>query len=683
MLDLCDSHLEVQTFGSAPGNNQRAIPRPGRPLGTLVERLGVPVQKAVRSIFSDINVSGADVTWIFSGTPLGPGAKAEKDSLRASWLIVAIALAHAYRFNSSSVTDALKWFFSEDEHLLIRFSFLSERSHCAISKAVSGFDSQEEIYSYLPYVLEPHGHVTRGRLERTAAGVATRATKRSSGVFYTPSDVAEFLVGELATCLQGHETWCDPACGTGIFLRFALLKSCEANGRRPDAFEIASNQIFGMDISAVALDMTALVLLVECLIEVSVSPVSPHESWRRLRRNFLCVDALQSKNISVDSKGADFFIGALAKGFDRLVLNPPYGNQLVSASARKDWIALSGTAGPTAPVQLAFVEMIWRFTKPSSEAAAVLPLSVAANTQKAHRTFRKHLVALPGRKDFLFFDREPQALFGEDVKTRNAILFVNKGKNREVLTSSLLKWTAPQRPQIFSRSRLFSLHSMDFGSGIPRLGSDAEVAAYAHLRKSYSLMGGDNISNQSYQSLRRMHPDSQDRTLLLGPTAYNYVNCFPAKALAAVKEERFSASGLHALAFPSQESVFAAYATFSSRLCFWLWRADGDGFHLGREFLTVSPLWHPLSCPTIAGELARCGVQLWKSRRSTAVRSVNGGRVTYAFPPSFDSPIAREVEQLLLSFFSIDSGFSRELDRIVLSTVSIDGRRRSKAVEIV
>lgn len=682
MLDLPVTRCDAVSPLCVRERISDAIPLPGRPLGTMVERLGVPVQTAVHAIQSDIQDSDQSLSWLFEAGSMGAGARHEADSLRASWMVCAIALVHAARFKATNFEGALRWFFSNDGRQINQFSFLSEKSIKAITLAVCAFDSPQKIQSFLPYVLEPHGHVTRSRLERTTKGSLTRESKRENGVFYTPADVAEFLVDELARGLRGCESWCDPACGTGVFLRVALKKMHSATSNKIDAFEMARRQIFGMDVSAIALEMAAFVLLVECLAEGGVVRHSPFESWRMLRQNLVCMDAIQGRCIHDTICNAKHFAAASSEGFDRLILNPPYGNQAVALSSRRNWITLSGAVGPTIPVQIAFVEMMWRLTKPDAAAAAVLPLSVAANTQKAHRVFRQHLASFPGKKDFLFFDREPQSLFGEDVKTRNTILFLEKGREKGLFTSSLLKWTAPQRPGIFSRSRLVSLRSLEFGQGIPRLGSSAEVDAYERLKRGYALRTGREVASLSYRELRNMRAEDQNRTLLLGPTAYNYVNCFPSDALAEVGEDRFSESALHALTFPDRDSLLAAYAVFSSRLCFWLWRAEGDGFHLNREFLNKSPLWLAIESSSLRADLAGCGAALWESSKSIAVRSVNAGRVTYAFPSSFDSPEAKMVEHLLLVKFGIDHEFSEELNRIVVSTVSIDGRRRSRAVGV-
>lgn len=677
MLDLETSYDAVETAIESSRKALAAIPLPGRSLGAVVERLGAPVHQAVASIHADLKAAGLELDWLLGGLAKGPGARCEEDALRASWIVVSILLLHSAKFGGSKVDRALEWFFSGTVDRTSLSSSISSGSIRALNEALQGFESQAEIGAYLPYVLEPHGHVTRGRLERTASGPATRRSKRESGVFYTPADISEFLVQELTKNTSGNETWCDPACGTGVFLRAALSRMCKSAPKGQDSLGIAVRQIFGADVSAIALEMAGMVILLDCLVEGATPPESPFRVWRTLGRNLVCMDALHGLRGRFEN--ADSFTAIAAVGFDRLVLNPPYGNQAIDRALRKNWLSLSSGASNLAPIQLAFVEMMWRLTKPNGSAGAVLPLSVASNTQKVHRAFRQHIAELPGKKDFLFFDREPQSLFGEDVKTRNSLMFLDKGMERAFFTSSLLKWTAVQRPGIFSRARLVPLGPLELGSGIPRLGSNAEVMAYRRLKQGYALASTQDIGSLSYNASRSLPLEQQRRTLLIGPTAYNYVNCFPANALAEIAEDSFSASSLHAITFLDRTAAIAAFSVFSSRICYWLWRVEGDGFHLSREFVSDSPLWRTLDCPSLLKPLSTLGAALWEGEKVTKVRSVNAGRVSYAFSPGFESPDALEVERLLLDFFGIEREFSEELSRVVSSSVSIDGRHRSRA----
>jgi len=622
-----------------------------------------------------------DFDWLLVGIASGVGARKEESSLRAAWVVVALVLAHAALFKNTSVQDAFGWFFFGEETSEPLLSCLSDASAQALSKAVQGFADGNEIRTYLPYVLEPHGHVTRRRLERTAAGPVVRENKREGGVFYTPADIAQFIVSELAQDVSGSETWCDPACGTGVFLRAALSQLFEVSSDPSAFFDVAQNHIFGMDVSAIAVEMAGIVLLVDCVFKGGMPPISPFHAWRKLGGNLVCMDALAG-DFGKSMSNAGSFALAASIGFDRLILNPPYGSQNIDATTRKRWMCFSGVGSGAVPVQLAFVEMMWRLTKIDGVSGAVLPLSVAANTQRAHRVFRKHLASLKGRKEFLFFDREPQSLFGEDVKTRNAILFVHKGAQDAVFTSSLLKWTAPQRPEIFTRSRLVRLPSLEHERGVPRLGSNLQVTAFEKIKSGYVLTLAPEIESLGYAGARDLPAERQERTLLIGSTAYNYVNCFPADALLALDAGAFSSSPLHAMTFADRRAAYAAYAVFSSRLCFWMWRVEGDGFHLSRDFLVGSPLWRALNCPEMIEDLGKHGLAQWLAAKAIGVKSVNGGKVSYSFPPRFGSRDAEIVEKLLLAFFGIERGFSNELAKVVASTVSIDGRCRSKADEV-
>src|SRR5439155_15806322 len=71
-----------------------------------------------------------------------------------------------------------------------------------------------------------------------------------------------------------------------------------------------------------------------------------------------------------------------------------------------------------------FIEMMWRLTVPGrSSASLVTPLSIAFHRGSQYEGCRYGMYWGGGKWQFAFFDREPHALFGEEVKTRNAILF--------------------------------------------------------------------------------------------------------------------------------------------------------------------------------------------------------------------------------------------------------------------
>ena len=78
-------------------------------------------------------------------------------------------------------------------------------------------------------------------------------------------------------------------------------------------------------------------------------------------------------------------------------------------------------------------------------ASLVVPLSIAYHQRADYAGCRQAMVIKGGKWRFAFFDREPQALFGEDVKTRNAILFRRETENDPERGTSVSIETGPLR----------------------------------------------------------------------------------------------------------------------------------------------------------------------------------------------------------------------------------------------
>ena len=85
------------------------------------------------------------------------------------------------------------------------------------------------------------------------------------------------------------------------------------------------------------------------------------------------------------------------------------------------------------------------------------------------------------------------------------------------------------------------------------------------------------------------------------------------------------------LCFGSAELADAAYAVLASRLTLWLWRVEGDAFHVSTRFLTELPF--DLTRLTInhVAALARVGRRLWMAVSGKPVISVNRSRQSVGF----------------------------------------------------
>jgi hypothetical protein len=141
-------------------------------------------------------------------------------------------------------------------------------------------------------------------------------------------------------------------------------------------------------------------------------------------------------------------------------------------------------------------------------------------------------------------------------------------------------------------------------------------------------------------------------------------------------QDMFSASPLHCISLRSDIDRNVFLAILSSRVAFWLWHVEGDGFHVTADFLRRLPLWRIGSIETYKPRLAQLGIQAWSQALKTRVRSVNGGKATYSFHCPFETAVVNEIDHLLLSATSSPNTYFTAISDFVTSTVSIDGSAR-------
>lgn len=684
-----------QNSGDLPPvrTNELTLCRPvkGRSLGATVATFSPPIQKAV-AILTRAAGEKSSENALFSAiaSRIFQGAICEPAPVRLAWFVTNVALLHAIQMETPCVSTfpvALRWFFAKRSDLatavLAEFGAAElDQAHFALRETfVDG-----ATISLLPYLLEPHGHVTRGQREQDVHSAERRNRKRKSGVFYTPSDVADFMVRELAHDDSEPLTWIDPACGTGIFMREILRRRNPKLRDKYSALDFCLRFLHGIDISALATESAIFILLAHCILEEQVE--EPFGAWQLLANNFGVCDATlldgkglpQKTLLERDEVGRPTTLRELfpanGAGFDRVIMNPPYSALTASRVHCSLWESYSDLKpGARVNAALAFVEMMWKLASAKGAAAAVVPLSVAASSHTQYRACRKALAGSGGSWECLFFDREPHALFGEDIKTRNAVLFWRATPSgTELATSRMLKWTSAQRPNIFTRARTARLQDDNIERFIPKLGSDIEVSLYGHLKASdrdgyrpprVVRIGWDSISGLDRSS-----------TIVVGSSAYNFLNVFSPTAIDGGLDKTLSASPLHAVTFLSDVDRNIGFAVLSSRLAFWLWHVQGDGFHVTADFLERLSLWSKALLSPFRVELAGLGSQAWEQAARTKVRSLNGGKVTYSFHCPFDTVTVNEIDKLLLSTVPQARQSLEAVAKFVSDTVSIDGSRR-------
>ena len=693
----------------------------------------------LEGLFSALDIEG-DFLRVFSprhGGFLMSQASPEPASKRAAWAVTNIWLLGriaAATKSTTSLADAEAWFLGiQRPDLPSLASRVTSEVEARTMDALSRVRIDEDLVDLYPYVLESHGPGTRLSVMRNPATSVSREAKRGKGVFYTPSDVAEYMVegvlkehsgdGRSLSCL-------DPACGTGSFLRTQLrIVQRSSNDAQFHPIEYATECLYGLDLSVLAIESCAFVLLVECLRDLDVLGISPWAAWHALRLNLAAVDALrvvpssptvgeqdavliresvkaQLLKSNLDHGGGQIAGSRLAgsegpleagdasiplphlfpersEGFDLLVGNPPYAE----LGARIDWPLLETEFASlrdcesleTCNTYPLFIECMWRLTREKQNASAlVVPLSIAYHQGRQYRSCRRAMASHGGRWRCAFFDREPHALFGEEVKTRNAILFRRESSSdrqrtaiAEFETGPLRKWTSRTRSRLFTSIRFTPLGPASVTRGVPKLDGANQVEAFSRLYSASKALSG-LWHRADRRSLQDVEEFQGPRTLFVSGTAYNFINVFRSLISRPDGSTPWSESGILALTCNSDDAADVVFAVLSSRLAYWLWRVRGDGFHVPQWFVETVP-FGPGSFDSKAwSTLQEGGRLLWQAISVHPITSTNGGRLTVAYSPLQATAERDAIDAALVRSAGLHESFAGELRDFVRETVVVD-----------
>jgi hypothetical protein len=259
------------------------------------------------------------------------------------------------------------------------------------------------------------------------------------------------------------------------------------------------------------------------------------------------------------------------------------------------------------------------------------------------------MAAWGGELDFFSFDRTPDALFGDDVKTRNTIVVSRLSRPPVVRSTGLLRWTSRTRPVLFDNIKLQEV-DVAIDRCVPKLGSREERDLYAALRRRSSTLS-NLVVHWSRWLTRDLLPE-RGSSLTVAPTAYNWLGAVLDPTV-LVERGHDAETAFHCLRAVSSHVALALYAVMASRISYFMWRCESDGFHVTREFLANLPV--PTGHADL-DQLAYLGAELWEKSRFQCVRSVNKGRTSIALPPSSPELLDR-IDSVLLGSLDIGKDF--------------------------
>lgn len=669
--------MTVERTGSAPVPTcedwaRLSSPAHGASFTGLVESAAWTVRKAVDDATEAIaDLSSYRAVFAPRVSRLGFAPSASEEPVLAARSLVAMWLS-AYSLGAVDVGDSFRS--AEQRFVGANGASLPRLARRGARPGFAKLPPPAALFALLPYVLDPLAPGTRRSVLRRPDELGDRGRRKARGVYYTPGDVAAHMVR--ASGAPAWRSCADPACGTGVFLRAALLERGIPLGR-----------LFGIDKDVFAPDACAFVLAVAAFTRSRRWP-SVWSAWQTSRSGLATLDSLGLvpgvglDRASQERREREFravrraleagetppvadeqapltalgsLFPPLRDGVDLVVSNPPYtklglGPTFDPASSRFASLGSSG-ARRTSRVEALFVELAWQLLSEEGGMSLVLPLSVATSRKPEFVRLRGAMQRLGGEWDMSFFDRAPDALFGDDVKTRNAILTFRRGPRRSIRTTTLLRWTSRTR-QTFLRSIEPCPIDCDIGPFVPKVGSAAESALLARLCGLPSCLGA--ATSLIATARPRLREATFDDAVYVGPTAYNWLGC--SRDLAAFVERGHSSeSDLTALIFPNADLADAALAVIASRVTFWLWRVQGDGFHVTRTFLRDLPFGlHRLPHRDL-GELAAAGRALWSAMREAPIVSVNKRRQTVSFSSLAAGDLLDVADRQLARAFQLEA----------------------------
>ena len=710
---------------------RQSIPLPGLSLVAATEAYAVHVRAAVESVRrcfnGDESVVAAWADVLASRWRAESPTTPEMCALRAAWALVTMRIVGrsvGALSSKASLREAEVWFVGPCRPPRLLADAVAEFTDREAVRALEKLPYDDRLQDLLPYILDAHGPGSRASVMRDPATKKSRQAKKAAGVFYTPSDVADYIaraaIGEI--CWDGESPRIlDPACGSGVFLRAALDL---ATLQRPqlNCLEFIEHSLYGIDLNPLAIEMACFVLLHECIRRdagiLEDRMAAPWSLWHRIRCNLCVADALTFQLAPAEEGNAGLVakiratlskaympsasdgrqrqassalfpqgialgdaFPSLARGADIIVGNPPYariGPRADAASLERRFASLPAGGVAQSDCFPLFVEMMWQLARRErSSSGMVVPLSLACSSRFQMTAIRRSIVASGGRWRFAFFDREPHALFGEEVKTRNVILFRHHEGSRAlpsalIETGPLRKWTSRQRSRLFNVVSFTPLGTNSIAAGIPKLSGTEAVEAFTKISRQTVHLKEMCVSI-SARPPEDADVSQQEKWVFIGGTAYNFLNVFRSHRSLPRPRAPWSASKVLVLAFSDESEAALAFAALSSRLAFWLWHATQDGFHVTRKFVVGLPVSGRLFTHAQREALADLGIRLWEDLQRQQVVSVNGGRQTVAYRPHGSDGLRNEIDALLIAALGLEPTFSEYLREYVRSILAVDG----------
>ena len=389
-----------------------------------------------------------------------------------------------------------------------------------------------------------------GVLYEYSVALADSKKRKESGQFFTPDDVAHFMVERTKwKDFDPTGVWLDPCSGIGN-LAWHL---CAAQ-KDPEMFLL--NNLKLSDRDPLALDIARILFTLSFQKHVQ-------DLYLKIKDCFVVLDFLSIYDNTSEVEGSTNWSTPIPK-HDYVIVNPPY--LATSRDSRFE-------TAESADLYAYFLENI---TKTSKGFVSVTPQSFT-NAAK-FESLRRLLVETFPHLVIYCFDNVPGNLFrgykfgSKNSNTSNsiraAIMVATNGERQAHRITSLIRWKSEDRARLFLDADKFLARQTFTNNFFPKVNS-----RFAKLLKELV----------SLEVLKIGDLTSRDGAFAL------YIPSSPRYFISALKSPVDRVS-FHVLNFPSSNSRDRAYLVINSSLAYWWWRVRDGGMTLSLATLLSTPV---------------------------------------------------------------------------------------------
>lgn len=449
----------------------------------------------------------------------------------------------------------------KDSSLIAHFFQLEAYQDCKAQNMFNHIKKVSEItewetllvYSFEVFEYTPSKYLNTP--QRRGARLAS-STKKRGGIYYTPSDVAKYMVEhciDVSNSLIPY-TYLDCSCGTGVFL-LQILEYYRNNRHFTsvdDCVRLIETSIWGIDISYIAVESCRWILLLYMYLNFDITPNQLPRVWSSISNSIFCGDSTQLYSVFKQHPW-------MPQSYSCIIGNPPY----VSS---KEYGNL-------------FVPFVMNMIEYSdSRSALVLPLSIVYSSNAAIVNLRKKMLECHCEWDIINFDRSPDSLFGDQVKTRNTILLCSKTKDNTptLRVSGLIRWATQYRKMLFQNIKVVDVTGIVDQYSFPKISNETEKKAFE------SIMLSDNQLNEILSTSDRL----DNNTVFINGTSYNWICAYDTLPPSIDENNNpYISPSMITLNTLSADDRYFVIAMLCNRITYWLWTVTSDAFHVKASFV--------------------------------------------------------------------------------------------------